>query len=283
MMAELVEAYTKFLRSFMRYLVAVSVNSAVVDAHTLSTIDRLIRILVSRLTWSGVRSHGNLQILTKACYSTVAVVPILAGVWPIARSSLNRYNEMAEKSANIVNNTISQINTAISKLSNANESYILSKAASELHMEKLGASLVEIRDNYIFSIHDIHMPSVFAVAFIASLIVIIAHTIYQVFCPEEIKGESFERYVGKRVTSFKNNNTDVEYNEALELLGTKSGIEPTKIDAMISDDRLSTPDLYLAITKGKELESIQIRATLPEPTGFSIVVSNYKSDIIDIA
>jgi hypothetical protein len=49
------------------------------------------------LTWQVVRGVGELQILTRASYVMLAVVPLLVGVWPSVRLVINKHNEILER------------------------------------------------------------------------------------------------------------------------------------------------------------------------------------------
>src|SRR6266581_3688081 len=45
------------------------------------------------LTWRSVRALGELQVLTRASYLALVIVPMLAALWPGIRLTVNRYNE----------------------------------------------------------------------------------------------------------------------------------------------------------------------------------------------
>ncbi len=42
--------------------------------------------------WIKIRTFGELQILTRASYFMMLLVPILAGIWPAVRVGINKYN-----------------------------------------------------------------------------------------------------------------------------------------------------------------------------------------------
>ena len=45
------------------------------------------------ITWALIRNVGNLQVLTRASYLMLIVVPILAALWPGVRLVINQYNQ----------------------------------------------------------------------------------------------------------------------------------------------------------------------------------------------
>ncbi|MBD0273900.1 MAG: hypothetical protein ICV73_18475, partial [Acetobacteraceae bacterium] len=52
----------------------------------------------SLLTWEKVRGMGELQILTRASYAMLVIVPLLVGLWPSVRLIINNHNRLLEQS-----------------------------------------------------------------------------------------------------------------------------------------------------------------------------------------
>ena len=57
--------------------------------------NRIASGLFGGLQWGWVRAVGRLQALTRASYWALLAVPILAGVWPVVRWTINEYNNAA--------------------------------------------------------------------------------------------------------------------------------------------------------------------------------------------
>ena len=57
------------------------------------SIQVLITYIARLLDWRNVRGLGELQVLTRASYVMLILVPLLAGLWPGVRLVINRYNQ----------------------------------------------------------------------------------------------------------------------------------------------------------------------------------------------
>ena len=74
-------------------------------------INQTLRDMKERrqFTWGFVRNFGELQLLTRASYIMLILVPLLAGLWPSVTTVVNRYNDTAETG-------IERLNVASEKL-----------------------------------------------------------------------------------------------------------------------------------------------------------------------
>jgi hypothetical protein len=52
--------------------------------------------------WRQVRSLGELQVLTRASYLLLVVVPLLAALWSGVRLAINQYNHAVYKAINLL-------------------------------------------------------------------------------------------------------------------------------------------------------------------------------------
>src|ERR1700730_652602 len=61
-----------------------------------------MRLMLAQVfSWRLVRTLGELQVLTKASYAMLIIVPLLAGLWPAVRLIVNQYDKSATEAAEI--------------------------------------------------------------------------------------------------------------------------------------------------------------------------------------
>ena len=68
------------------------------------------------LNWERIRSFGELEVLTKASYIALILVPIIAGLWPSVRVAINHYNKAATEASIIMNVAHDRINKDLTHL-----------------------------------------------------------------------------------------------------------------------------------------------------------------------
>ncbi|WP_297339282.1 hypothetical protein [Pseudophaeobacter sp.] len=184
----------------------------------------LVRFLIeagSRFSWLGVRSFGNLEILTKASYASLVAVPIIAGVWPFIRNILNQYNAMVENAAETTRKSATHIENKIHSLQLASESASLQISTIEGELRSISNHLAEISQNFTFMLHETNMPPSFALAFLASLCVAIGHLFYQAFCPQAVKEHDLSSYSDLKVNQYSMNSSEVLLSEAAEYISRR--------------------------------------------------------------
>src|SRR2546429_152324 len=71
------------------------------------------------VNWRLVRGLGELQILTRASYFVLILVPILAAIWPAVQSTVNQYNKTVTEVAAIFDRAAVRISEAQNKIPNA--------------------------------------------------------------------------------------------------------------------------------------------------------------------
>lgn len=159
------------------------------------------------VTWGRVRVFGRLQVLTKASYTTLLVVPILASVWPQARNMFFWQNGGLE--------------TLLGQLQL--EANRLAVSAAETGTENNYIDLVEATDRALLSLSQIaessSFPPTLTLAFFSALFVALGHLIYQALAPSIVQQFDEDEFVDARVSSYVQNPT----NEGL--LAAKARIE----------------------------------------------------------
>ena len=177
------------------------------------------RVLYKFLDWRKIRSLGELQILTRASYIMLIFVPILAGLWPGVRSTINRYNQividstiMLEHASNKFQHEAQKIKQEVAEnIKNDPDSHSMGvEIASKAHDVIL--KLNENVDQYVDelsnkTIERKSLPGIWGIAFFASLSVILAHTIYQIWTPDKVKKYSISDYSSLKKAEFANSPT----------------------------------------------------------------------------
>ena len=159
------------------------------------------------VSWKVLRSFGELQILTKASYLAIVLIPIIAGLWPSVRVAINHYNEIAIAATNQLDSASASLQEKIDKLSYLDN--IKVDGTKEIALEvkialagigeaanKLEERVEVFRQKFDPRQLDIPtLPMVWVFAFIGSVFVIVGHLIYQSSVPETIKQNSKIQHV----------------------------------------------------------------------------------------
>lgn len=161
--------------------------------------------------WWQVRTFGELHLLTKATYLTLLLVPILAGLWPSINILVNSYNQTIE-------NSVQQLDIASTRLGLIiKDDGVLTMKDPKVHeiTTKLNEGISDLENEIAYiQIKNSNLPSVWVLAFLASLSTLIAHTLYQLYCPEIIQRCSEKEYIYQVLDEHKklNPNQGLEEN-----------------------------------------------------------------------
>ena len=161
-------------------------------------IDSELRSIQERngFGWSTIRSLGELQVLTRASYIMLIVVPLLAGLWPGVTVVVNRYNDSVQSATQ-------RLEIASDKL----DIYVSTNLGATQEGVAIGDIITSLREdirgiqNSIenVSIESDTMPDVWVWVFLSSLTAILAHTLYQIGAPPIIQQASVREYINSRV------------------------------------------------------------------------------------
>lgn len=168
--------------------------------------------LNNKATWTSIRSLGELQILTRASYFLLISVPILAALWPGVKLFINQYNDSLNTTIEVLNVSTKQLELqgtnfekklATSELSKQGESFL--NTIKEL-VGKLEIKINELENEITTaSIERNTLPPTWAFLFFSSLLIAVAHLIYQLYAPELIQKISLDDFItNKKETYFKN-------------------------------------------------------------------------------
>lgn len=183
--------------------------------------------------WIKVRAFGELQILTKASYFILILVPILASIWPGVQYGLSNYNLSISNATTEMNNAADRIEFAV--LSNS-KSGLNTKIADEIMssvQKQLSTATRLGEENYI---NSTKMPIVWAIAFFASLAVLIAHLVYQSQAPELIRRVTIREHMRNEVREFSDSPSEGHLNRARKNLRYAGAFIDSEIEGAINDN-----------------------------------------------
>ena len=147
-------------------------------------------------SWSLVRVLGDLEVLTRASYVMLVVVPLLAGTWPAVTIVVNRYNGSIKAAAE-------RLDVAADRL--------------ELHLQNHGGLLDDSdvvgglieglrRDVSLLSddleattLESLYLPGIWVWAFLAALATVLGHTVYQLAAPQLVRRSSEREHISERI------------------------------------------------------------------------------------
>jgi len=152
--------------------------------------------------WTKVRALGELQVLTKASYVVLIIVPILGGMWPAVRTVINRYNLFVEDAAMTIGNSTERLEFVAQMLATTTLEDD-SASAIQAITQNINTDLQDIVNNHaVQALTDTSMPAVWAFAFFASLSILVAHLIYQSQAPALVRKQSAKEHVRQELKQF---------------------------------------------------------------------------------
>ena len=153
------------------------------------------------MDWRKVRALGELQVLTRASYLMLIFVPLLAGLWPGVRLVVNRYNQAVTDATAALEYASNRLESQTQRLER-----ILVDEGEKLQWVELSEKLTEIvrstdarikdllSDYSMKTIERMALPAVWACAFLASLMVFLAHMLYQMWVPDLVRQSGARQY-----------------------------------------------------------------------------------------
>lgn len=150
---------------------------------------RLVKQQLERVTWTLVRSIGELSILTRLSILAIILVPPIASAWPAVRAGVVGYNsEVTDLSERFERAASSLRETGVLE---DTESGGLGGMVGEIE-----GSLREWHDRFgRMSIDGQNLPASLALAFFAAAFVTLAQLIYQIRAPNLIRKQDEDGFV----------------------------------------------------------------------------------------
>lgn len=171
-------------------------------------------------SWTKIRALGELQVLTKASYLLLIIVPLLAALWPGVKIVINQYNTSLHSSISILENSATHLEFESKRIENnlLNQNIPINFNSiaknTKTIVEQVEVQIEEIKKNILeSSIKRNNLPSTWAFLFFSSLFIFIAHLIYQIFVPELIKEKNIDDYISFKKEEYAKNPSrkDLEY------------------------------------------------------------------------
>lgn len=156
------------------------------------------------LNWRLVRGVGELQILTRASYATLVVVPILASLWPAVRTYVNNHNQAVQQATIAIQQTAGDLNNVLQKLKTTVETHAPEDAAEVTKsLTKIESGANNLLERVAESANEFSrrplkspvLPWTLAASFFGALSVVVAHTFYEFFAPQEVRQQSLDQFV----------------------------------------------------------------------------------------
>jgi hypothetical protein len=184
--------------------------------------------------WGLVRNFGELQILTRASYAMLIIVPMLAGTWPTVRIIINSYNEFLEDSASQLQGVVHDLSTQANIVrvavqdatplgydgeakSAASTAINNSAERIETLAQTIEKELAKLKQQATLSPF---LPPSWALAFFAALAVTFGHMIYQAGVPEIVRQQTLREFVRDAVQEYRANPTTRLLTEALQRINS---------------------------------------------------------------
>jgi len=175
-----------------------------------------------RLDWTKVRGIGNLQILARASFVFLILVPVLAGLWKTVRHGINRYNEIVLTATVEMKETNAELRQVTSDFTNHTHGKLpdhLIKKTNEAS-KALSVQAARLAENIESqAIESKNLPWPWAVGFFASVAILLAHLIYQARCPPEVQAQSYSDYSASRAAEYSASRSGFLFKQAYSYLG----------------------------------------------------------------
>lgn len=186
-----------------------------------------------RIDWGLVRNFGELQILSRASYFMLILVPLLAGLWPTVTTLVNQHNQTLNHATESFDIASRQLLLYKSELP---DTKIIEPFKETL--DAVNAELVHVKKSVENqSIKTKSLPSVWALSFLASLLAVIAQVIYQLSAPSIVRNSSMREYINGII------------DDEMKVHGSGQEMDPDAIRELIE----KTADEYQTASKSNRI------------------------------
>jgi hypothetical protein len=199
-------------------------------------LQAIFRQFARVMNWRLVRNLAELQLLTRASYVTLIVVPLLAGLWPTVRLVVNQHNKAVGEAAAIFDKATIRFEQAehqiglrvpvsqpggLVQAADASGSLLGERTRKEASavLDELKQSVSQYRSDYANkSIESPSMPRTFAAAFFAALATVLAHTIYQMGAPEPVRKMTLDQFIAAKKDDYSKHPTPTALEAAQAIM-----------------------------------------------------------------
>jgi len=166
--------------------------------------------------WNRVRSVGELHVLTKATYTALLVVPIVAGTWRTVRVFLDGVHQSVREVKQEFDASAQELQATIERIDQEAPSEALEVDQLRALIEQLEAEIERLYEKHgpvVWT--DPDLPPSWMAGYLAALWVALGHLIYQIGAPEKIKKSSREAFREQRNQEFRQA-SDLEQRDLIE-------------------------------------------------------------------
>jgi hypothetical protein len=176
-----------------------------------------LSVFLRYINWRLVRSLGELQILTRASYITLILVPILAGVWPAVRLIVNQPSKEVTEAATILDRASARFSEVLSSPSSVAQKEQVGSlhAAGDEFRRQVNQNRMDYEKR---AIETPRMPAALAIGFIAALVVVLAHLVYQMSAPPTVRRTTLNEYIAEKKDDYSKHRPFDAVPEAMQLL-----------------------------------------------------------------
>jgi hypothetical protein len=133
----------------------------------------------------------------------IILVPILAALWPVVRNTVNQYNKSTSEAVLVLDKSLKDFE--------AKAAGLRPNIDGSVNVEQSLRDLKAVLDGYMEdykekTIRSPQMPRTWIAAFFAALLVVMAHSLYQVFAPEEVRKSSLNEYINRNLSDYLQHN-----------------------------------------------------------------------------
>ncbi|QDV68015.1 hypothetical protein Poly24_17210 [Rosistilla carotiformis] len=169
--------------------------------------DELLRRMLNSLNWRMVRALGELQILTRASFALLVIVPVLAGTWPAVRLVVNHHNRAVRDATTLLERSETEFIETLDRMKAEIPENDPSADPADSKRKKLIESLESSSATFFAHVNSYVadysertlktplLPWTLASAFFAALFVVMGHMLYQLAAPEQLRKLTWDEYV----------------------------------------------------------------------------------------
>jgi hypothetical protein len=201
-------------------------------------LEETARRLRYNLNWRLVRGLGQLQILTRASYILLVLVPLLVTLWPAVRVVVNQYNQAVGEATRLLHIAVTDLDRAVEKArlkavelvdkSGGSPPSAATDRVNQLldELGRLTTRVAEVGERYANDytervIKTPMLPWSLGAAFFSALLVVLGHLVYQLRAPEVVRLFTWDGFVSSRMEDFSKYPTDDALDRSRQYLGTR--------------------------------------------------------------
>lgn len=228
------------------------------------------------INWQKVRVLGDLQLLTRASYIFLIAIPLLAALWPGVRIVINQYNQAVSSANASLDATSVRLEAQIIQLETLRRNGEISEQQSSVVLEKyshildsLNRKLDNLMTNYSTKvIENPSLPSIWALGFLVSLCIFIAHTLYQMFAPDLVRAINIDNFKVKKRNEYANNPSIRFIQQATEYISDYPNTSSEKLlrsyDGLVESIEIIRHDIKMRPTEARRARAEEFKNEFPE-------------------